>query len=212
MSITQSVPDERGASPGWLIALGVLMIVLGVIGIGMAYWLTLAAVIWFGVLTIVAGVAQLFDVVHHKGWKSIVWHILIGVLYIIAGAFMIFLPVNAAFILTIVIALSFIATGIVRLVMAFGLRGSTGATIWLVLSAIVSIALGVILWSTVTPPGAEALATPEGQLAWVRSWGWIIGLIVSIELISQGFAMFSLGIVLRRRNSTGTGATGAAAA
>lgn len=204
MTTTDMAASERaGPSPFWLIALGALMLVLGVVGLGMAYWLTLAAVIWFGILTVVAGVAQLFDVVHHKGWRAIVWHLLIAVLYIAAGAAMMLVPVNSAFILTMLIALALIVTGVVRLVMAFATRGS-GATGWLILSAIVSIALGVLLYGTVTPPSAEALATPEGQLAWVQSWGWVIGLFVSIELLSQGITLLSLGFLMRRAGPAGT--------
>ena len=66
-SIDRTAHSDAGPSPSWLIALGVLMIVLGIVGVGLAYWLTLAAVIWYGALTIVAGLAQLFDAVHHKG-------------------------------------------------------------------------------------------------------------------------------------------------
>jgi uncharacterized membrane protein HdeD (DUF308 family) len=194
-----------------MIALGVVMIVLGIVGIGMAYWLTLAAVIWFGVLAIVAGLAQLLDVVHHKGWKAIVWHVLIALLYIAAGAVMVLLPIRSAFILTLLIAFSLVAAGILRLVMALGTRGlGTGARTWLVLSAVLSIALGVLLYGTVSPPGAEALATPESQREWVRSWGWVIGLFVSLELVSQGIALTSIG-VLARRLPAGVPAAGAGA-
>lgn len=33
----------------WLLGLGLFMAVLGVIGLGMTYWLTILSVIWFGV-------------------------------------------------------------------------------------------------------------------------------------------------------------------
>jgi len=212
MTDTTTAAAER-PSGGWLIALGILMIVLGIVGLGMAYWLTIAAVIWFGILAIIAGVAQLIDVIHHRGWKAIVWQVLIGLVYVIAGVFMVLLPVNAAFVLTIVIAASLVAAGILRLVLAFTARGAgAGAKVWLVISAIVSVVLGVLLWGTVTPPGAEALATPEGQLAWLRSWGWVIGLFVAIELIAQGIAMLTLGLAVRSETEDTTGPAGAATA
>ena len=44
-----------GISWGWLLALGILMTVLGVIGLGMTYWLTIVAVFWFGILAVVGG-------------------------------------------------------------------------------------------------------------------------------------------------------------
>src|SRR5262245_16516116 len=90
-----------GISWGWLLALGVLMTRLGVIGLGMAYSLTVAAVFWFGILAIVGGIAQLLDAFHHKGWKGIVWHVIIGLIYIVAGVVMITMPVASAFWLTL---------------------------------------------------------------------------------------------------------------
>src|SRR5690606_30930264 len=65
---TGGVPGGAGISWGWLLALGILMALLGVIGLGMTYWLTIVAVFWFGALAIVGGVAQLIDAFHHKGW------------------------------------------------------------------------------------------------------------------------------------------------
>jgi uncharacterized membrane protein HdeD (DUF308 family) len=52
------------------------MTVLGVIGLGMTYWLTVVAVFWFGILAVVGGIAQILDAFHQKGWKSIAWHVI----------------------------------------------------------------------------------------------------------------------------------------
>lgn len=46
------------------------MIALGMIGLVMAYWLTLAAMVCFGILTIVASPAQLLDVIRQMDWKE----------------------------------------------------------------------------------------------------------------------------------------------
>jgi uncharacterized membrane protein HdeD (DUF308 family) len=42
----------------WLLALGILSVILGTIGLGMAVLLTLVSVLYFGVVTIVVGGAQ----------------------------------------------------------------------------------------------------------------------------------------------------------
>ena len=65
---------------GWLLALGILMVVLGMVGLGMTYWLTVVTMIWFGALAFVGGIAQIFDAFKHKGWKSTAWHILVGLI------------------------------------------------------------------------------------------------------------------------------------
>ena len=118
-----SMLGRSGVSWGWLLALGILITLLGLLGLGMTYWLTVVAVFWCGVLAIVGGIAQLLDAFHHKGWKGIVWHVIIGLIYIVAGLAMITMPVSSAFWLTLFLALSLVVVGIVRIVMAFQIRG-----------------------------------------------------------------------------------------
>lgn len=186
-----------GISWGWLLALGILMTALGILGVGMSYWLTAVAVFWCGILAIIGGVAQVFDAFHHKGWKGIVWHVIIGLIYIIAGLVMISMPVSAAFWLTVFLAISLIVAGVMRIITAFQLRGHGSVWLALLLSGIISVALGVLIYGTVTPPGPETLATPAGQLAWIRSWGWVIGLYVAIELLMEGIALIALAFAAR---------------
>lgn len=204
---SQTLPSEKsavhGVRWGWLLALGILLTVLGIIGLGMTYSLTMAAMFWFGALAIIAGVAQVVDAFHHKGWKSFIWHVLIGIVYVIAGLMMIFIPVSAAFWLTVFLAISLVATGVMRIVMAFMGRGQGG---WLVvvLSGVISIILGVMIYGMVVPPTPEALATPEGQAAWLQSWGWVIGLFVAVELIMEGLAQIVIALGVRKIQGTQT--------
>ena len=190
---------KLGISWGWLFALGILMMLLGILGMGMTYWLTLAAVFWCGILAIVGGAAQIFDAFHHKGWKAITWHVLIGVIYVIAGIAMTTMPVSAAFWLTLLLAGSLIVVGVLRIVMAFQIRGHGPAWIAILLLGLISIALGIMIYGTVRPPSAEALATAEGQLAWVRSWGWVIGLFVAIQLIMEGAALIAFSLAAKSK-------------
>ena len=196
-----------GISWGWLLALGILMTVLGVIGLGMAYSLTVAAVFWFGILAIIGGIAQILDVFHHKGWKGIVWHVIIGLIYIVAGVLMITMPVASAFWLTLFLAISFIVNGVLRILMAFQIRGQGSVWFAVLLSGLVSVALGILIYGTVRVPGGEALATAEGQLAWVRSWGWVIGLFVAVELIMEGVALIAISMRTKSAQA-GEGETG----
>jgi uncharacterized membrane protein HdeD (DUF308 family) len=200
-----------GVSWGWLLALGILMAVLGVIGLGMTYWLTVVAVFWFGILAIIGGVTQLIDAFHHKGWKGIIWHVIIGIVYILAGILLITTPVTAAFWLTIFLAIMLIVVGVSRIFMAFQLRSHGGIWLWVLLSGVVSIVLGILIYGTVTPPAPEAMATAEGQLAWVQSWGWVIGLFVAIELIMDGVALISIALGVKSNQARGGGGVASAA-
>jgi uncharacterized membrane protein HdeD (DUF308 family) len=192
-----SILGRSGISWGWLLTLGILMTLLGLVGLGMTYWLTIVAVFWCGVLAIVGGVAQVLDAFHHKSWKGIVWHVIIGLIYVAAGLAMVTMPVASALWLTLFLAVSLAVVGFVRIVMAFQIRGQGSVWIAVLLSGVISIALGAMVYGTVAPPGADALATSEGQLAWVRSWGWVIGLFVAIELIAEGVALISLAFAAK---------------
>lgn len=174
----RSVFGDLHRNWGWLLALGILMIVLGIVGLGMTYWLTVFAVIWFGVLAAIGGIAQLFGAFRHKGWKSTVWQVLIGLVYLAAGVVMVVLPVASAVWLTLFIAAALIAIGVMRLVMAFQLKG--GAAIWLGLAGAVSILLGFMVFAD-----------------WPISGVWVIGLFVAIDLIFHGMALISVALAAR---------------
>lgn len=194
VSSTRHGLDTAKVSWRWLLALGILMTLLGVIGLGMGSLLTFVSVLWFGVLVIIAGVSQVLDAFHHKGWKGMAWHLLIGLVYILAGIALVTTPVAAAFWLTLILAIALVVTGAIRVVMAFQIRQRGSVWLWVLLSGLVSIVLGVLIYGLVATPPPEALVTPEAQLAWVNSWGWVIGLFVAVELIMEGIALISIAL------------------
>ena len=60
---------------GWLLGAGILSIVLGTIGLGMCFGLTMASVLLFGVILAVSGVVELFQSFKCRGWKSFILHL-----------------------------------------------------------------------------------------------------------------------------------------
>jgi uncharacterized membrane protein HdeD (DUF308 family) len=173
---------------GWLLAFGILAILLGILGLGMTFGLTLASIELFGILLIVGGAFQLFNAFKCKGWKSTVWHLLIALLYIAAGVIMVIDPVLASVTLTLVIAWILIAVGIMRSVMAFQMRPASG-WYWPLLSGIVSIALGVMI-----------------IVQWPISGLWVIGLFVAIELILHGWSYVFVALAARKAGTDETAA------
>lgn len=181
---------------GWMLALGILMVVLGVIGLGMAFALTLVTVIYFGILAIIAGVAQVVDAFSHQSWKSFFWHLLIGIVYVAAGLIMIFMPLASAFWLTLLLAISLIVIGVIRIIMAFQLP-SGSPRIWVAIAGIAALVLGVLIFSTVEAPSPEAVQSAEGLATWASEWGWVIGMFVAIDLIMNGVGLASIAIAAK---------------
>jgi uncharacterized membrane protein HdeD (DUF308 family) len=164
---------------GWLLALGLVSIVLGTLGFYMTFALTLASVLFFGVLILAAGVLQLLHAFTCTGWKSVLWHVLIALLYIAAGVDIMINPARASLVLTLVLAGILVAVGVLRSVMAFQLRWASG-WFWPLLSGLVSIALG----------GMIVAQWPDTGL-------WVIGLFVAIELVFNGWSYLFIALAAR---------------
>ena len=69
----QTAPVVR-KNANWLMLLGILLVVLGVIGLGMEVSLTIGSVLFFGFLILAGGILQLIDAVKAEGWKSVLYH------------------------------------------------------------------------------------------------------------------------------------------
>lgn len=183
----------------WMLGLGIVMAVLGIIGLGMTYALTIVGVIWFGVLAIVGGGAQVIDAFKYKGWRGFVAHLLLGLLYVGAGVMLVALPVQSAWWLTLFVGAAFIVTGVLRIVMAFQMKGGGAAGVFLGLSGVISVVLGGLIFAVVDLPTPEQVATPEAILGWFASWGWVIGLFIAIEFIAHGASLVGVALAARRR-------------
>jgi uncharacterized membrane protein HdeD (DUF308 family) len=166
---------------GWLLALGIVSVVLGTIGLYMTFAMTLATVLFFGALILVGGLFQVAHAFTCKGWKSVLGHALIALLYIAAGALIIKDPVLASGVLTLALAGILLAVGVIRISMAFQLKKAVSGWYWSLLSGIVSILLGGMI-----------------VLQWPVSGLWVIGLFVAVELIFHGWSYVFVALAARK--------------
>ncbi|MBT4147552.1 MAG: HdeD family acid-resistance protein, partial [Gammaproteobacteria bacterium] len=108
-SIFTSQLGEIHEKWGWLLALGIAFILLGTIGLGMTFALTMVSMLFFGFLMLFGGVFQLVQGLGCRGWKSIVIHVLVAIAYLICGVIIITNPLLASEIITMMIAAIFMA-------------------------------------------------------------------------------------------------------
>jgi uncharacterized membrane protein HdeD (DUF308 family) len=165
---------------GWILALGILFVVLGTIGLGMSVFLTIVSVMFFGILILVGGIFQVIDAFKCKGWKGTVWHVLIGLLYVAVGIMLLTRPLAGSLVLTVMLGGSIIAVGILRIIMGFQLRGATGTWGWVVFSGVVTLVLGFMILSK-----------------WPGSGLWVIGLFVAIEMIMHGWSYIMVALAVK---------------
>jgi uncharacterized membrane protein HdeD (DUF308 family) len=181
-SVTQNqeaIFGELQKNWGWLLFLGILFIILGFIGLGRLFALTLASAFFFGILIIIGGVAQFVEALKCKGWKGVAFHVLIAILYVVGGVFVIQDPLAASVMLTWVLAAVLIFAGILRIVMAIQLR-SAGPWVVPLLGGVISIILGGMILAQ-----------------WPLSGLFVIGLFVAIELIVNGWSYIFIALSAR---------------
>jgi uncharacterized membrane protein HdeD (DUF308 family) len=179
-SATSAVADYQIASKWrWFVALGIVLILLGV-----AAWLdvvsvTLATTIVVGAILLAGGVLQIIHALMTRGWRGFVFGLLSGLLYAAGGLLIMREPVHGAVVLTLILAALIVAGGIVRVVLALGHRALRAWPLILV-SGVASVVVGCLLYA---------------NLPW--SGLWVLGTLIAIELLVQGGGWLSFGIALR---------------
>ncbi|UZF92313.1 HdeD family acid-resistance protein [Bosea sp. NBC_00550] len=174
---THLIPLRRNW--GWLMAAGIALVILGVLGLGAVALLSVASAIWFGAMIFVGGIVVLIDAFRHQAWKSRLLHILIGVLYVAVGVVTFVNPLVATASLTLLAGAALVATGVLRLVVAFQNRQLPHWG-WIAFSGALSLLLG-----------GKILAQ------WPGSSLWVLGTFFAIELIFQGWAAIALARAIR---------------
>lgn len=189
-----SAPDTSIASPassdlrplrakwGWIVALGVVYVIAGMIALGSVAMATLASVFVVGIMMIVAGVAEVINAFQIKTWGKFILWVLLGLLYIVGGFVTFQNPVLAAVLLTLILGASLVASGVMRIILAFSVKGAP-AWGWILLSSIVTLLLGILI-----------------LMRWPVSSIYILGMFLGIDLIFAGAGWIGLGWGLRQEN------------
>ena len=190
MTSTTKTPQPFASSPGleplrakrgWIIALGVIYVVAGVIALGSIVMATIVSVFVVGIMMLIAGVAEVFHAFQIKTWGRFLLWLLLGALYIVAGFLTFENPLRAAALLTLLLAVSLIASGIMRVVLAFSMKEGM-PWIWVVVSGVITLLLGLVILAH-----------------WPVSSLYILGLFLGIDLIVAGAGWLAVGFGLGRR-------------
>jgi uncharacterized membrane protein HdeD (DUF308 family) len=167
------------ASAGWGIAIGIILLVLGFIAIARPLYATIASTWVFGWLFIAAGAAQIVYAFRSYGVGQLIWKVLLGLLYLIAGIYIVSNPISGATALTLALGITIFAQGVIQVILAFQMRSSSSW--WAVLvSGIVAVILGIFIWSRF-PYSAD----------------WLIGLWVGIHLLFSGASILVISSTIR---------------
>ena len=178
-NINDEVFGELKKNWAWMLSLGIVMVILGVIGLGMTVLFNEIVVMYFGFLLLFGSGVQLMQAFRAEAWKGRVWHVLIALVYIVGGIIAVTEPVIAGMTLALLIAWTLIVIGLLRLVMALQMRGAAG-WLWTLLGGVLSVVLGVMIINE-----------------WPQSGLWVIGLFVAIEILFAGWSQIMIALAAK---------------
>ena len=164
---------------GWSIALGVLMIVAGIIAMFAPWEAGLVITLVVGWAAVFNGVVQIiFGVRTHGGWR-ILLEVVLGIIYIIAGIFLLMHPVGGLLALTLVLASFLLVYGVFALVLGFQMRPHRGWG-WVLFDGIITILLGILIWHH-----------------WPFNADWVVGTLFGISIFISGVTRLMLSLAIR---------------
>lgn len=172
---TQFMEDIKN-NTGFTIAAGIIVLLMGMLAMAAPLVAGLSVAMMVGMILIIGGIGQLaFAFKTGKG----VFTIIIGALTVIVGGYMVVKPGEALASLTIFLAIYLIVSGIFEALMALQVKPVRGWG-WALFSGILSLLLGVMIWSQFPLSGA-----------------WAIGILIGFRLFFSGLSLLMFGFSAR---------------
>jgi uncharacterized membrane protein HdeD (DUF308 family) len=162
---------------GWILALGIVLVVVGTLAVTMPLAATLATALVIGSLLLLAGIAQLVGAFWTREWSGFFLSLLFGILYVVLGVMFLRAPVRAELALTLLLACVLMVGGLFRIIGSLAYRFPHWG--WVLVGGVINLVLGIMIWQQ-----------------WPEAAFWVIGLFVGIDLIFTGWTwvMLSLGV------------------
>jgi uncharacterized membrane protein HdeD (DUF308 family) len=186
MATANQIEGFRGANTiikktsGWLIGIGVVFILLGMMAIIEPGIAGLAVTILVGWLLIFGGLAHLIAAFSGGGAGRVIWQVLIGILYIFGGIHFLTHQLLALGTLTLLLAVIILMEAVFEIISYFRMRGERGSG-WLLVNALITLLLGGLIW-----------------FHWPSSSVWAIGILVGVNLLMTGISRLMLGLGARQ--------------
>jgi uncharacterized membrane protein HdeD (DUF308 family) len=162
-----------------LILLGILAVIVGIVAIAWPGVTILALVILFAVYAFMAGGLQSARAFTSGSAGPVFGHLLLGLIDLAAGVVALVWPAPTAFVLVILVAAWALAGGFAEFFAGFQTGESAGTRAMFILSGLVSVAFGVLLFAR---PGVGAVT---------------LALLFGLYSMIYGFSQITAGVQLR---------------
>jgi uncharacterized membrane protein HdeD (DUF308 family) len=180
-TITEATPlAPLRAKSGWIIALGVVYVIGGLIALGSVVFATVVTVYVVGFMMLICGIAEVINAFQLQSWGKFLLWLLLGALYIVAGFLTFENPLLAAAMLTLLLGVALLVSGIMRIILAFGMQAEA-PWIGVALSGVITLLLGLIILAH-----------------WPVSGLYILGIFLGVDLVIAGASWIGIGFGLKR--------------
>ena len=165
---------------GWSIALSILMIIAGLLAIASPFIAGMVVTRVVGWLLLFSGGLHFVYAFRGGGVTAVLWEILLGVVYVLAGFFILANPALSLASLTLVIAFYLVIEAILECAASYLTRHERGSG-WLLFDAVVTVLLAFMIWGS-----------------WPASEVWAIGTLVGVSMLFSGFSRLMMSSAVRR--------------
>ena len=166
---------------------GIILTLLGLAAVVVPVIAGLAATVFLGWLFLIAGVLGLLATFRAKQAPGFGWSLLSALAALIAGAVLLWNPLQSLMTLTYVLIAFFIVDGILIIILSIAHRRElSGKWEWMMINGIIDLILAGIIISGL--PGTLV---------------WALGLLVGIDLVFGGVALIAIALEARKGLSYG---------
>ena len=177
--------NERRSAIEHLHWLGIVLIALGVVAVLAPVVAGSALVIVIGFIMLIAGIVPIVRELKAEASMEKAMGLTLGIITALAGIAVIGHPLFGLAFLTLLLVIYFVAEGASKIVVSFRYKPAAGWK-WLLASGVLSLLLGLLIWSQ-----------------WPVSGMWAVGVLVGVNLLGTGLALVTLASTLK---SLGRGA------
>jgi uncharacterized membrane protein HdeD (DUF308 family) len=161
------------------VIMGVIMVICGILAILSPLAAGASVMMFVGILLAIGGIAQCVLAFQAGAFSKGFLIFVAGALTAIVGFYLINKPLSGLAVIAFFLAVYFIVTGIFELVGAFQVRPAEGWG-WMLFNGIVTLLLGIMIWSQFPLSGA-----------------WAVGILFGVKLLLSGTSLIVIGRSVR---------------
>ena len=173
MTVTSWLVDLMPERRGWRLALGIGMVVLGILALAYAPAAGIVSTVLLALALVIGGGVALIGVFRSEGLAETLMMILLAAMLVFTGGWLLVDPVSALVAVTTLVGTYLFLSGMARIVIA--LFDRRGRWAWAALHGVVNLLLGVLIFANWPLSGLVAVGLFIGLELIFVGISWIVG-------------------------------------